>query len=269
MMPWPPRGDEEPINWGDEPVEPPPPPSAGRSIRLAFGAVYDYAGSAIAVSLLAFVVFFTALSLLYQGADLVGKGPRSGGVMLIGLVLMIAPLILSPLLAGLFTMARAMFLHDDPHPFDVARGMRRLARPAWALGYLQTLVNTILISDLGWLLTRPETAMKLFGIVVLYVLLFWSMMMTYQWPLLVEQEAPVPTLIRRSFLLAAANPFYTLGITLLIAFLLLGPIAIFFAFSFGPVVLVPVSLLWGMLICGLQTSATLEILRKYDEPTEG
>ena len=110
--------------------------------------------------------------------------------------------------------------------------------------------------------------MKIAGIVALYVLLFWSMMMTYQWPLLVEQDAPVSAILRRSFLLSAANPFYTLAITLLVAFLLLGPIAFFFAFSFGPVVLVPVSLLWGMLVSCLQTAATLEILRKYDEPAE-
>ncbi len=267
MMPWPPRGDE-PIDWGDDPIEPPPPPYARRSIRLAFSAVYDYAGSAIAASLLAFVAFFTAWSLLYQGAALVGKEPRSGGVMLIGLVLMLAPLVLSPLLAGLFTLARAMLRHDDPHLFDIGRGMRRLARRAWALGYVQTLVNTILISDLGWLMARPEMPLKMAGIVVLYVLLFWSMMMTYQWPLLVEQDAPVSAILRRSFLLAAANPFYTLAVTLLVAFLLLGPIAFFFAFSFGPVILVPVSLLWGMLVSSLQTAATLEILRKYDEPAE-
>lgn len=265
MMPWPPRGNE-PIDWGDEPVEPPPPPSAGRSIRLAFSAIYDYAGSAIAASLLAFVAFFTACSLLFQGWILVGRGPRFSGFILIGLVLLAAPSILGPLLAGLFTLARGMFLHDDPHLFDIGRGLRRLARQAWGLAYLQTLVNTILVSDVLWLLARPETFLKVFGIVVAYALLFWSMMMTYQWPLLVEQEARLSVILRRSFLLSAANPFYTLGITLLVMFLLLAPIVFFFAFSFGPIILVPVSLLWGLLIASLQMVATLEILRKYEEP---
>lgn len=267
MMPWPPRGDE-PIDWGDEPVEPPPPPSARRSIRLAFGAVYDYAGSAIAASILAFVVFFTALSQLYQGLIYIAGGSRIPGVMLLGTVLLVGPLLFGPLLAGLFTLARGMFRHDDPHLFDIWRGMRRLGFRAMGLGYLQTIVQTILISDLYWLLTRPQAPFKVAGILVFYVYLLWVMMMVYQWPLLVEQEAPVFTVVQRSFLLAAANPFYTLAIVALLAFLIVGPIVFFFRYSFGPVILVPVSLLWGMLISGLGTVATLEILRKYDEPAE-
>jgi len=267
MMPWPPRGDE-PIDWGDEPVEPPPPPSAGRSIRLAFSAVYDYAGSTIAASLVAFVVFFSVWSLLFTGTTMLLRR-QPGGVYLVGLVLLLAPILLGPLMAGLYTLARAMFRHDDPHPFDILRGARRLARPAWALGYLQTLVLTVLVSDLAFLMLRPETFLKFAGIIAGYGLLFWAMMMTYQWPLLVEQGTPLGLTVRRSFLLAALNPFYTLAVTLLVGFLLLGPILLFFSnASAGMVAMVVVSLFWGTLIPAIHTSATLEILRKYPDPSD-
>lgn len=267
MMPWPPRGDDEPIDWGDEPIEPPPPPSAGRSVRLALGAVYDYAGSTLAASLLAFVAFFTTFSLLYQGVALLLRR-ASGGTYLIGLVLLLAPLVLGPLLAGLFTLTRSMFHHDDPHPFDIGRGAVRNARASWALAYLQTLVLTVLVSDMIFLLMRPETVLRLAAVLVGYILLFWAMMMTYQWTLLVDRDAPLRLTIHNSFLLAAGNPFYTLSITLLAGFLVVFPLGVFVGASFGPVILVPVSLLWGALIPALHTSATLEILRKYPESPE-
>jgi uncharacterized membrane protein YesL len=271
MMPWPPRGNE-PIDWHDDPVEPPPPPSAGRSIRLGFSAVYEYIGSALVASLAAFVLFYSALALLANGVLHLGAVSPGRGVLLILWVLLAAPLILGPFTAGLFALARAMFRRDDPHVLDVWRVALRLARPAWALAYLQTLVTTVLVSDVIFLLSRSGVMLKVVGVVVAYALLFWLMMATYHWALLVERETKLGVTLRNAMVLSLANPFYTLIITLLVSVLLLAPILgvalTLVGYRTAAAVLVPVALVWGVLLPALQTSATLEILRKYETPPD-
>lgn len=266
MMPWPPRQGNEPLDWGDEPIEPPPPPYVGRSIRLALSAAYDYAGSSLAASLLAFVVYYTTLTILFAGLIRLSSSQRTMGVQIIGLVVLVAPLILAPFTAGLYTLAHNMFTRDDPHVFDIWRGAVKLARPACALGYAQTFITTVLVSDVVFLLKQPGTAFKVAAVVIAYILLIWSAFLTYQWPLLVEQGKPLKTILLRSVLLTAHNPVYTLAFTM-VGLVLLGlPVYLFFTTKTGPAVLIPVSLVWGILIASLHTSATMEILRRYPEP---
>ncbi|HEY3267678.1 MAG TPA: hypothetical protein VGM37_12180 [Armatimonadota bacterium] len=267
MHPWPPRKDDEPLDWGDPPVEPPPPPSAGRSVRLGFSAVYDYLGTSLAVSLLTFVVVFFALSFLYVGLQrLPDPKLRAVGAMMTAVVLLAAPIVLGPFMAGLYTLARAMFQRDDPHIFDLFRGARKLARPAWALCYAETVITSVLVCDTLWLISRPSTAIKAAGVGAGYILLFWLMTAVYHWPLLVEQGKPLGTTLKRGVLLALANPFYSLAFALLTLVMTLGPALVFASFKNGPAILIPVSLLWGALLPALHTSAALEILRKYPDP---
>lgn len=266
MMPWPPRPDDEAIDWGDEPVEPPPPPSVGRSLRLAFSAVYDYMAATITASVLSFVVFFMVFSLLYSGmVRMVDPRERALGMSMVLILLFVSPLVLGPLTAGLFTIARNMFRRDDPHLLDVWRGAVRLVLPSIGLAAVQVLVTTVLVADVLWLLTRDSTPMKVFGIGIGYIFLFWAMMATYHWPLLVEQRPPLRTVLYRGFLLAGHNPLYTLAITLLFVVLLAGPVLLVFGPAAGPAVLFPVSMFWGVLLPAIQISATLEILRRYEE----
>jgi hypothetical protein len=268
MMPWPPRRDE-PIDWGDAPIEPPPAPSAGRSLRLGASAVYDYIGSSLVASLVAFVLFYIALALLFNGLFQLATPRRGAGLVVMATVLLVAPLVLGPFTAGLFTLTRAMFRRDDPHVLDMWRGARRLARPALALAYTQTVVTTILVSDVVFLLSRSGVAPKVIGVLVAYVTLLWTMMLVYQWPLLVERGTPLMTTLRNSLVLSLANPFYSLLFALLTLVLLVGPILTFFGFRAGPAVLIPVALIWGTLVPSLHTAATLEILRKYESPPDG
>jgi hypothetical protein len=267
MMPWPPRGDE-PIEWGDDPVEPPPPPSAGRSLRLGVSAVYDYIGSSLVASLVAFVLFYIALALLFNGLFQLATPRRGPGLALMAVVLLVAPSVLGPFAAGLFTLTRAMFRRDDPHVLDIWRGARRLARPALALGYTQMVVTTVLVSDVVFLLSRSGAAPKVIGVLVAYVTLLWTMMLVYQWPLLVDRGAPLMTTLRNSLVLSLASPFYSLVFALLTLALLIGPNQTFFGFRAGPAVLIPVALVWGALVPSLHTAAALEILRKYDGPPD-
>lgn len=268
MMPWPPRSNE-PIDWGDEPPEPPPKPSAGRSFRLGVAAVYDYAGTTLVASLIAFVVFYTALSLFFAGVLSLATPRRGAGVLMIGWTLLLSPLILGPLTAGLFALTRAMFRRDDPRVRDIWDGIRRYARPALALAYFQTLVTTILLGDVIFLLSRPGAVLKVIGVLMAYVLLFWLMTLVYQWPLLVDRATPMLVTLRNAAVLALANPFYTLAFTVLMLVLLVGPVVcfslVFYGYHFAAAVLVPVALVWGALVPSLLTSATLEILRNYAE----
>lgn len=266
MISWPPRPDDTPIDWGDDPIEPPPPPAAGRSIRLAFAAVYDYAGSAIAASLLAFVVYYTVGAILIgAGLQWLG-GHRQAGVFILGLAVLIGPIVLGPFTAGLYTLARAMFTRDDPNILDLWRGACRHLRSSWALAYIQAIVTTVLVADIYFMLSRPGTALKVVGVIIAYVLLFWLMTMVHQWPLLVEQGKPLKTTLLRSTLLAAHNPFYTLVFVVAVAVMLVLPLYLVLRYPAGAASLIPVSLMWSIIISALHTSATLEILRKYPDP---
>lgn len=265
MMPWPPREGNDPLDWGDDPIEPPPPPSAGRSIRLGLLAAYDYAGSSIAASLLGFIIASTVAWALLIVLNLWTNGYRQASIFTLGLFLLLAPLVLSPFAAGMYTLARGMFTRDDPHVLDIPRGAVKHFRPALALGYTQVLATTVLLCDISFLLNRPGAAFKVMAVLLGYVLLFWTMMLTYQWPLLIEQRKPLKTTLVRSFLLAAHNPLYTLAITLFVLVFVGLPIYCF-RFPSGPAALIPVSLLWAILIGTIHTSATLEILRRYPDP---
>lgn len=267
MFSWPPRPDDTPIDWGDDPVEPPPPPSAGRSIRLALSSAYDYAGSAIASSVLAFTVYYTTVAILIGAFLRLATTHRQSGVFLLGLVVLVGPIVLGPFTAGLYTLARAMFTRDDPHVFDLWRGAIKHLRGSWALAYAQAFVTTVLMGDLYFLLTRPGAVLKVIGVIVGYILLFWLMMLVYQWPLLVEQGKPLKTTFLRSVLLSAHNPFYTLAFTFVVTLMLVLPLYLFFRYPSGAASLIPVSLMWSIIIAALHTSATLEILRKYPDPS--
>jgi hypothetical protein len=272
-----PAYDNEPIDWGDEPPEPPPPPTVGRSMRLGFEAAYDYLAATIAGSVLAFVLFSVPLSLVYGGIGrLAAPTTRADGVGLLVAVLMLASsvlfpsaVLLSPFVAGLYTLARNMRLHDDPHLIDIGRGARRLAGPAILLGCTQALVSIVLAGDILWMLLRPETALKLTAMALCYVAFFWLMMEGHHWPLLVEQNPGLRRVLYRGFLLAAANPFYSAGVACLTLALTVVPVVCFFAFRIGPVVLVPVSMAWGVLLACIQVTSTLELLRKYNEEANG
>jgi len=166
----------------------------------------------------------------------------------------------------MYTLARAMFTRDDPHVLDILRGAVRYVRPALALGYTHTFVTTVLLCDVSFLFHRPAIAFKVASVLVGYILLFWLMMLNYQWPLLIEQRKPLKTTLFRSLLLAAHNPLYTLAITAFVLILVGLPVLCFFGCRNGPAALIPVSLLWAVLIAAVQTSATFEILRKYPDP---
>lgn len=260
----------EKIDWGDDPVEPPPPPSAGRSFRLGVSAAYDYMGTTILASAVSFALMFLPVA---YGASwlvrLIDPEQRAASVRGLIVLLPLSTLILSPFIAGLYALAATMFRRDDPHFLTVFRQGKRLALGAWALGFTQLLVTVVLSADTVFLLTRPQMPFKLLGILTGYILLLWAMMATYHWPLLIEQEKPLRTTLYRAFLLTMANPWYTLITTFFFNVLLIGPILLVLTWQYGPAVLVPVSLAWGALLTCLQTSATLEILRKYDTPAEG
>ena len=228
--------------------------------------MYDYLGTTVFVSVIAFAAFFLALSMVAaQLPALIHPAQRPSAVFVIVVTVLAAPIVLSPLTVGLFSIAQRMFRHDDPSVKVGLRGARELIGGSFALGYVQTIVAVVLISDAAFLLTLKPFAAKATGILAAYAFICWAMMAIYQWALLVEQKKSLRLTLYRSFLLTVANPGYTFVSAAFSGILLLGFLRLLFMWRYGVALMVPVSMFYGSLLPCLHTSATLEILRKYDD----
>ena len=96
---------------------------------------------------------------------------------------------------------------------------------------------------------------QLIGGMWLYVLLFWCAMMQYVFPLLVQQNVGILTIIKRAALITLDN-------ILLSLLILLASLVITFVSAFSMVLLV---ILWLSLIGLLQNFAFVQVLSKYDD----
>jgi hypothetical protein len=132
------------------------------------------------------------------------------------------------------------------HPVlpDTLIGIRRLIRPALKLFIVDTLVTAILAVDFIFFFIMIGSKRSLLfvipAILIGYVAITWLMMMVYHLPLLVSQlllesNTSIRVILRKSFLLMADNPGFTVGLFLVIiafAALCVVPMLIGIAFLF-------------------------------------
>lgn len=202
------------------------PASLNKALRLGFRATYDSLGYVVAAS---FATFLTgAIVLTIMGLLSARVKQLHAGEMFLGLVALPVVWLCA---VGIFYYARKVVYHEQPAPADTWEGIRRLAVPALALFVVDLLVTTLLLGDLTffWLAFRSKgtVVFAALGIISAYIALMWLLMSVYHLPLLIAQlemeSGPrVRVIMRKSFLLAADNPGFTVGLFVaIIAFAIL------------------------------------------------
>lgn len=222
-------------------------PGFWKTIRKSLGDSYDCLGSILVCS---FVWFTVAIGVLSGWAALGVKDPKAWiafGVALYGLLL-------GPLTAGVYHVARKIVTRDDPSPLDLFRGAREHWGRAVLLAFSQITI-TVLIGVNAWFyLTRGSMAIKALGMLFLYAMLVWLMSALYHFPILIEQRPGTLRILKRGILLALDNPAFTVFVAFAIILLT--------CFSIG--IMLPMALLYMGLSSVVLTRALRALFVKYE-----
>jgi len=196
----------------------PRPASLGRALSRGFRAAYDHLGYVVFATFLAFVAVAALFSLAARLVKVMG--PTWGMTK----VILFIPAALAAWLAavGMAHFANKVAYHEYPVLGDTWSGIRSLLGHAIALFALDLLVMAVLLGDAAFFFSaRGNTVFLALGILSGYILFVWLAMCMYHLPLLPAQakmeSGPRPlVIVRKSFLLAADNPGFTVGLFLAI-----------------------------------------------------
>lgn len=221
-------------------------PGFWKTIKKSFGDAYDYLGTIVFCS---FVWFGIAIGAMSGWAALRVGSPVAWIVFVIGLY----SLLLGPLTAGVFHVARKIVTHDDPTPLDLFRGAKEHWGRAVLLAFTQVTITALIVLNAWFYLTQGNVIVKGLGMVFLYALLIWLMSALYHYAILIEQRPSTLKLLKRGFLLTLDNPSFT-GFVLF---------AIILLTCFSIVIVVPMALLYMGLSSVILTRAVRALFVKY------
>jgi hypothetical protein len=232
--------------------------SLGKALGRGLRAAYDALGFVVAASFGTFVVGAVVLVMMGLLAAHV-RGVRAAG-MLLGLAALPAVWLCA---VGIFYYAKMALAHEHPALVDTWHGIRRLFWPAIALFVVDSAASAVLVGDVVFFglafRARGGVALAAFGVVCAYIGLMWLIMSLYHLPLLVaqlemESGLRVGVILRKSFLLAADNPGFTVGLFVVI---------IAFAVICALPAMLGMALVFPGLAAFLLTSSLRELFVKY------
>ena len=197
-----------------------------------FRAAYDSLGYVVGASFVTFAITVAVLALMGL-LSVHAKQFRALGVLL-GLGTLAAWWLCA---VGVTYYAWKTITHQHPTPTDTFEGIRRLLRPAAALFVVDLIISTVLFGDVAFfaLAFKARGGAVLAGLTMVcaYLALMWSLMCVWHLPLLaaqleMESGPSVRVILRKSFLLTADNPGFTVGLfVVIIAFAALCVISAF------------------------------------------
>jgi uncharacterized membrane protein YesL len=161
---------------------------------------------------------------------------------------------ISPLITGIFLMAKKIVTHDEPSLLDLINGFKEFLASSWALGFAQLLMTLVIVVNAWYYLTRGSPAVKLVGIVFVYAFVLWVMSALYHYPILVEQRSGVLKILKRGVLLAMDNFAFTAGVLFVIILLA----------CLCSVTVIGLALLYMGMASILQTRALRALFVKYE-----
>lgn len=189
--------------------------SLRRALAKGFQESYDRLGYVVIATLL----WFTAVALTYGAVSLVVTllPLMPDALKLVALV----PVVLVAYFGavGVFYYANRVVFRHDPSPLEALAGIRLLFRPGLKLLLVDGIITAVLVADSLFFFFRIEQGMGYLALAVLssYVTLMWLVVGMYHLPLMVAQlemeSGPrVAVVLKKSLLLAADNPGFTLGL---------------------------------------------------------
>lgn len=190
-------------------------------LRNAVSDAYDQLGLTLVSSLLWFaaaMAVITAISALTRTQP----GPVVVGAFFVGSAL------LGEVWAGCVYLAYRIAIRDEPSLLCFVEAWRSLAWKTLLLSVIQTFVTLVILANVALYLQSSLVILRVFGVVILYLLLLWITAMLYQYPLLVEhvfgayageqsKTGWLRRLLRRSLLLTIGNLPFSAGMFAIIA----------------------------------------------------
>ncbi len=233
-------------------------PNALRAIWQGIKLTWDKLGLILAFSLTGSL----AVMLVLACWILFGKlHPAYGTVLGLGVALMVIP----PLFAGACHVAHLVLVPDELSYADFWRGLSKYYWLSVQLGVIQAIVCIILGVNISFYLIWKSPFAVIALVASLYALILWLMMILYQYPVLIAQEAglfddPDHKAKRGAFAVLRRSLFLTLGSPLYSFLVLLGAILLT---ALAVVTAVLFVSLWGGLLCFVLTVTLREVLMKY------
>ncbi|MCE5200385.1 MAG: hypothetical protein ABFD54_10760 [Armatimonadota bacterium] len=187
-----------------------------KSLGRGFKCAYDHLGYVVFVTLASFVLTAMVLSL-----TMVVKGKTVP----FAATVFVAVLVSWMCAVGAFYYANRAVYYEHPGILDTLTGIRVLALPALKLFLIDILVLAVLVCDavffLGLAISNKSLLFAMPGVLFGYGALIWMMMAMYHLPLLPAQldmdSGTGPwVIIKKSFLLMAGSPGFTVGLFLVI-----------------------------------------------------
>ena len=192
-----------------------------KALRNAAGDAYDRLGLTLASSLLWFAALMAA-------AIAVSVAARTQQVLAVLGMLFIGSAILAEVWSGCVYLAYRMVTRDEPSLLCFAEAWRGLGWKTLWLAIIQTFVTLVITANIALYLQSNLVVMRVFGVVILYILLLWLTAVLYQYPLLVEhvfgaysaeqtKTSWLRRVLRRSLLLTIGNLPFSAGMFAIIA----------------------------------------------------
>ena len=193
------------------------PISLGQVLKRGFSDAWDRLGLVVASSLVWSLSVIVPISIFSLARNIY--------MFVAGLV--VAWIISTPILIGIFRMAQKVVYRDDPSFGDVMGGFRVLRWSAYAMSAINIGTIAILSMDAVYFLgvtgqtKLPKLLTLGIGVLSVYVLVGWMLAMLYQSPALVAQKPfgqrpGAIQAIKKSWLLAIGNPVFTIGLFVVI-----------------------------------------------------
>lgn len=143
--------------------------------------------------------------------------------------LLLSPIMISPLTAGLFSIARSIERHEETGYGRLWANGIRLARPALMLASIQSIITCVLLTSVFFYSRVPIWPARIAGLIACYACLLWSATLPHQWPAFIAQECGdlddpdrtarrgAAAALRRALFLVIGKPITAFALLLIIA----------------------------------------------------
>lgn len=229
---------------------------AGESVRCGLDIFtssmrrsYEYLGMVMFTSLLWFIIA------AIPAGFLVSFSIQVPSVVSVLLVLLEVTFLAAPVTAAVYSVTSSLVHGEDVAAREIWYRFRQHYLLTVKVVAVMLVLIAILVIDVIFFLNSKIKVVQWLSVPWLYLVLFWVMMTTYVFPLVVYQRVSWLKVLQRAALLTIDNMVVTI-LVMLQALLLIG---------LGTYLVLPVPLLLAGMVSLLQATALSEVLNKYGE----
>lgn len=214
--------------------------------KQSFKSGYEYIGMLMLSNAVWFVIaFFPMLVITFL---------RVENVVLFFTALVVTPIIFGPATAGIHYIINKLVHREETAIVDFKIGFRKYFGRSLGLVLLNAFILAVLVADLVFSINHPNTIIRFSSGIWLYFIIFWYILIQYIFPLLVQQDIGVITIMKRAALLAMDNMLFSIFMALVNFIILVASL----------ILAAPVLLFLMGLTAFVQNYALVEVMKKYE-----